>query len=45
MNKICKGCKYGMDYGESVEYIYCEISKRRKIVKKTGSCKDWEGEE
>ena len=43
--KTCKNCKHGVDYGESVKYIYCEKGKRRKTVEKTYSCKDWSVEE
>lgn len=39
--KNCKSCKYGIDYGDSVEFIYCEKGKRRKTVKKTDICKDY----
>ena len=35
----CENCKYGVDYGDSVEYIYCEKG-RKKDVKKTDVCND-----
>jgi hypothetical protein len=35
----CENCINGQDYGDSVEYIWCErLGKRRKSVKKTDSC-------
>lgn len=42
MSKCCKNCKHGVDYGDSVEYIYCEKGKRKKDVKKIDVCKDYE---
>ena len=40
----CKNCKHGIDYGESVDYIYCEKGKRKKSVLKTDLCDKWESE-
>lgn len=40
--KICKYCKHSVDYGESVEYIACERKKRKKYIKKTDTCKNYE---
>lgn len=37
----CNDCEYGVDYGDSVEYIYCEKGKRKKTVKKINTCKDY----
>lgn len=37
----CKTCKHGVDYGDSVDYIYCEKGNRKKTVLKTDACKDW----
>lgn len=39
--KNCNNCKYGIDYGESVAYTYCEKGKRKKAVLKSHTCKDW----
>lgn len=37
----CCTCKYGVDYGESVEFIKCERGKRSKHVEKKQTCKEW----
>lgn len=42
--KNCKNCKHGVDYGDSVDYIYCQKGKRKKSVLKTDSCNSWESE-
>lgn len=43
MPRCCKNCKFGVDYGESVEFIRCEAkdfykAKRNKDVKKSDRC-------
>lgn len=40
-SRNCESCKYGIDYGESVEYISCEKG-RKKDVKKVSTCDKWE---
>ncbi|WP_157833832.1 hypothetical protein [Ruminiclostridium josui] len=35
--KCCENCIFSMDYGESVQFIKCE--KSRKYVDKKGCCK------
>ena len=40
-HSICNYCEHSADYGESVEYIYCEIGNRKKLVKKKQRCKKW----
>ena len=40
--KKCGNCKYGMDYGDSVEYIHCERTSRKKDVKKIDMCDNYE---
>lgn len=37
----CENCKYGIDYGESIEYIWCEKKVRRKSVRKTDYCNSY----
>ena len=44
MENVCKNCKYGIDYGDSVDYIYCEKNKIKKSVKKLDTCKDFNKE-
>lgn len=34
----CCDCRYSEDHGDSVEYIYCALKKKRKDVKKTDTC-------
>ena len=41
--KCCENCKHGQDYGDSVEYIWCEkIGARKKSVKKKDRCSLYE---
>lgn len=40
--KRCETCKFGIDYGDSVEYIYCERTSRKKDVKKIDLCDNYE---
>lgn len=43
---VCKNCKYSIDEGDSVEYIWCKRKGKRKIeVKKSDSCSNFEVEE
>ena len=38
----CENCLNGEDYGDSVEYIWCErLGKKRRSVKKTDSCEEF----
>lgn len=40
--ETCEDCAHGIDYGESVEYIKCEESKKKKDVrKKQAGCANW----
>jgi hypothetical protein len=41
LEKCCETCQYSEDYGESVEYIVCEIGKRKKYVRKCKLCEKW----
>ncbi len=40
----CENCKYGSDYGDSVEYIWCERKSRKKSIKKIDTCEHYESE-
>ena len=45
LNTVCENCKYGVDYGDSVDYIYCERGTRKKRkhgVMKLGRCDKFE---
>lgn len=38
----CENCINGQDYGDSVEYIWCErLGKERRSVKKTDTCEEF----